>query len=236
MGGSIQMSGVSVPVRSSPIVTPLSEDGLFGFDQYGQLMVGRVSRDGYTSYTFVVDVRDKKCEICQRGWDLNAESMGDQVEWRLIGQMVHLSCLVRHDSFNQRAEVSGALYEAGIRHKGLKPIPNEYWRNDDFWGKQPWYRADLVEHLGVYFVIGHRKRVWSIEVKSDVKVQHPIPWWGAAKLAFDSENVTKEFGTHGILVHAWSIEKMRDYVKRLAEAGQLCARPDDESEPKKLAD
>jgi len=206
------------------IVHPVTEDKLVGFDRFGRFMVGR--REGeFTSYTIMHDVRQSTCSICQRGWELTSESIGDQEFWRPIGEPVHLSCLARYHGFNHREEIFHALVGARVRFSGLRTIPNGYWGPTDRWGRwMPWYETDLLDHP-VMFRIGRRKRVWSIEARPrDGRTL--LSWWKDAQEKFSGEDVTKEFAESGVLLHAWSTEKLNDYVQRIAEVGGLQVRRD----------
>ena len=57
------------------IVKPLTDDGLVGYDQFGQFMCGTPEGHGRVSYSPVSDVRGRLCVICCQGWHLSAESM-----------------------------------------------------------------------------------------------------------------------------------------------------------------
>lgn len=196
------------------IVDPITSDERVGFDQHGQLVCKTVDGDT-TTWRFVKDVRDRTCAICAHGWELNGDSFSDQMGWSLIDEAVHRSCLIRHEALCERHDVTEALINARVRFE-LSPIDNQYWRPPDPWSKKPWYRARLLDHPHVAFVIGRRKRVF------EVVVEGPCSWHREAALDFAAEQVTKTFADDRILVHAWGRDQLRAYVRRIAAIGQLC--------------
>jgi hypothetical protein len=106
-----------------------------------------------------------------------------------------------------------------VRFSGLVVEPNGYWGQNDPWGKhRPWYSTELLDHP-YRFLIGMRKRVWSIELRPQGSTK--CGWHEIAKTAFSAEDVTKEFGERGVLIHAWKTTKMVDYIKLLADVGGL---------------
>lgn len=223
-----------------PVVKPLTEDGLFGFDAFDQLTVCEVEKRSngprVTSW-HIADVRKKTCMICNHGWEPTGPALADQIFWDLTKEFVHSTCLSRHCGLIERQDVRNAIVQARIRFNGLVPVPNGY----DSSSSRPWYRADLLDYP-YRLLIGWRKRVWEIallprpcaasspDYERSLAVERladqppmklSIPWWGQAKMEFDAENVTKEFGEPQILLHAWSDDALRDYIRRLAEVGGL---------------
>jgi len=196
------------------IVRPITDDGLVGYDQFGQLAVTKVEGDSQTSW-FIADVRDKTCIICNHGWKPNATSMADQFRWDLVDGFVHNSCLERHSGLVEWAEFRNALVAAGVRFNGLRPVENGYWGPSS---KRPWYVAELLD-FPVAFKLGARKRVYHVEVVAQGGTS--LSFHAEAEEAFKSEDVTKHFTPSSVLLHAWGFEKMRDYVKRLVEIGKL---------------
>lgn len=197
------------------IVRPLTADGLVGLDEFGQTVLKTIEGD-HETYMFVADVRDLTCPMCERGWEPTGPAIGDQTRWQVLGDgvHVHLSCLARFSGFQQREEVWSAICAARLRFRGLKAIPNGYWRSTDPWGRwQPWYSAELLEHP-LTLTIGMRKRVWSIELRA--LGSHEISSHAEARAAFADEDVTKGFGPQSLHVHAWGDAKMREYVGKLA--------------------
>ena len=242
--GSISMPGVTIPVGDSPIVVPLTPDGRFGYDKFGQmLLASKPDAGGWTSYRSAWDVRTLTCGICRHGWENNADSLGDQVRWRLTDELVHLSCAVRHQGFIERAEITNAVV-GNMRFAHIEPIPNQYYGEEPYKTMRPWYIFVSIDHP-VTLEIGHRKRVYSIEVRptlqmppmSKEKIENlfkeeqrrsgktPFPFakelafYEAAREEFKDEDVTKEFSKKSVLIHAWTSEKLRDYVERLAKVG-----------------
>ena len=197
------------------IIRPITDDGLVGYDQFGQLAVTRKDGDFEMSH-FIADVRDKTCGICAHGWEPNSVSMADQLEWDLIKSVVHESCYYRHIGLSERADFQRALVSAHVRFKWLKPIENGY-HGASMKGR-PWYTAELLDHP-VMFKLGARKRVDHVEVIAQGGTT--IEWHKEAEEAFKTEDTTKHFTPSSVLLHAWTQEKVREYAKRLAEIGKL---------------
>lgn len=234
-----------VSSTESPIVTPLSEDKLFGLDSMGYLTVAKIERDGtrITSWR-VADVRGKTCFICNHGWELTGPSVGDQALWDLIKEHVHASCLARHYALIERQDVREAFIVARIRFNGLVVEPNGYSGDPN----RPWYHTDLLDHP-VRIRVGWRKRVWEIcvtglpcaasapEYERFVAAERlsepkhwraqrafPLPWSeGVAKefTAEDAKGITTDFSADQIIIHAWSNDALKDYLKRIAKIGGL---------------
>lgn len=196
------------------IVRPITDDGLVGFDEFNNLVLCKHLGDGNMSFTLIKDVRRDKCVICDRGWEASGPSMGDQLHWDLTKSHVHRSCSIRHEGLCERKEIWSAIVGARIQFSGLHPIENGYWPKGDPWSAKPWYEAELTG-FPVKLVIGTRKRVINIEVRSQGGIK--LDWWERAKEMFKDENTTKELSPNVVLIHAWGTEKMRSYVKQIAE-------------------
>jgi hypothetical protein len=69
---------------SSPIVRPVTVDGLAGFTDDDRFVVGEPDRLGRMTYTSYKDVRTSKCTICGHGWEPTSESLRDQTYWELL--------------------------------------------------------------------------------------------------------------------------------------------------------
>lgn len=138
------------------------------------------------------------------------------------------TCPATYDtSLNDRTDVHRAIVGARIAFRGLVPMPNRYWPKGDIWGElRPWYHADVIPPgIGpsapttCELIIGRRKRVWSIEMHPNKGEE--FAWCEKAESAFKKEDVTKEFSPKGILLHAWTEEKMREYLTTLNTIGDL---------------
>lgn len=193
----------------------LTEDGMVGYDQFNQLCLTK-QEGKYEVTTFVSDVREKTCIICNRGWEPTGESFGDQCSWQLVDDIVHLTCLIRHVGLNERAEFQQAMLDARTREVKVRfemeTRPNGYWGDRDPYGAKPWYRFKLLD-FPVWFIIGSRKRVVNIEA---IPNGGDLSWWKAAEEAFATEDVTKDFGPKRVMLHAWTEAKVKEYVKKLA--------------------
>lgn len=201
------------------IKRPITEDKMVGYDEYNQLCLSyreREDRDWITTI-FISDVRNKICAICQHGWESNSISMKNQSRWRLINETVHETCLVRHHSFIERAELENILVDAGIRFLGLKPIENRYWPKTCEESKKPWYEARLMEYPGK-FIIGWRKRVINIEFSPHEEYDTTMPDAKFYEGIFAAEGVTKEFKNNHLLIHAWDCKKATEYCKKIYDS------------------
>jgi len=204
------------------IVNPITEDKSVGFDERGQLL--HEKQEGYYISTHhISDVRGKTCALCGRGWELNGPAFSDQRYVQTQEKWVHETCLMRNRAWDEFYSVQGAFSAARMPHYGLKEIPNQYWRNDRLYSMIPWYSIAPKEKagLGIMFVVGHRKNVWSIEVMAESGLA-VIP--ERLSKAFENEDVTKEFGPAKGLIHAWGDQKMKDYIKVMVDVLGL-ARP-----------
>lgn len=236
---------------TNPISTAISADGLVGVDEAGRLWLGRVESDGeicYSSSSSKQDVRGMTCAICCRGWEPTVESFEDQSFWRLIDEVVHESCLIRHIGFAERAELGAAIVSARIPHTRLKPIWNGYYAEGydpkrDRWCLKPWYwtrvitdfdvdppddharsRAEALQRLGhrpdlISITVGWRTKVIALEVRGEGR--QTLPWWSDAERAFAEENVTKSFDEKSVELHAYGYEKLREYLSQIATIGNL---------------
>jgi hypothetical protein len=192
------------------IVRPITDDGMVGYDQFGQLMLTKLE-DGRQVSWGIADVRRKTCVICNHGWLPNAESMADQRRWDLVGDHVHGTCLARHVGLVERSEFFEAIVAARISFRGLVPEPNRYWNRPS---ARPWYHAELIDHPA-RIVIGSRKRVFHVELVAEGGV--PFDWWEAAKDDLAAFDVTKEFSATSVMLHAWGNEQLRLFISRLAK-------------------
>lgn len=220
--GSIEMApGVTVMDHSGErfIKRPISPDGLVGYDQFGQLAVTKKDGEYETSH-FIADVRDKTCALCLHGWELSGPGMDDQMHWQLIDDHVHESCWVRHIGFIERSEFFNAICAARVRFKGLTAIENGYWPKSYRISQKPWYRAELLDHPAA-FVLGARKRVDQIEI---IPTEGELGWYGEAERAFADLRDTKHFTPHSVLLHSYTTEKTREYIKQLSMIAGYTAR------------
>jgi len=195
------------------IKRPLTNDGLVGYDSCGNFIATKREGDRETSWG-IADVRGMICSICNHGWEPTGPSMADQFRWDLVEGYAHESCFSRFCGLNERREFYGALVSAGVRFRGLRPIENEYWPPSYESAKKPWYTAELIDHPAM-FKLGARKRVDHVEVIAQGGTT--FVWAGDAEKAFAAENVTKHFTPTSVLLHAYTLEKMREYVRQLVQ-------------------
>lgn len=104
----------------------------------------------------------------------------------------------------RRQEFEDAFKAAELAPIFVEAIPNEYWGADSPFGvKAPWYM--ITTRLG-HFKVGWRKRVIVIDwSRTTLEVD--------GRVLFGNEGVTKEDN----MIHAWSLEKVTEYLKRLAD-------------------
>jgi hypothetical protein len=215
------------------IVKPLTHDGLVGWDSYGQLWLWRVQAERREG-TIIADVREKVCCVCRRGWELKAESLGDQYFWSSRAEWSHESCYIRHlalDEFDFWCSalvgarfIFGAIDNPRMIGEGpaLESLPNGYWGQKDPWGAgMPWYRARLLKKnekgdntaLGRTLKLGMRKRVHHLEIEVGFGPYDRV----LADELFKSENVTKQIDEDRMMVHAWGRDKAREYLKHFTQ-------------------
>jgi hypothetical protein len=209
--------------REKHIVRPVTDDGLVGYDQFDQFSVTKIEEDGAEISWFIADVRGRTCLMCDRGWEPTGPSMADQMVWEVSKTIVHTSCFVRHGALCQRELFWEAVVAAKIRFRGLVAIENGYWPASDPWAKQPFYEAELMDH-SAKLILGRRKRVYHVQVVPQGGTK--LEWYGAAAIAFEKESVTKEFSDRSVLLHAWLDDKLREYLKRLAELAGYDDKPE----------
>lgn len=212
------------------IVKPLTPDGMCGWDEHNQLWLWKAEAGGGKCGRIIGDPRGHKCRICLQGWLLTTESLEDQAWSREYEEWCHLSCQIRYSGLKERDMWFGALVGAGIRFHGLEAIPNEYWCNDPWYGQRPWYRVRLLDSRRT-LKLGKRKRVYCLEIES------AMPGAGfysqeQAQDLFKMEDVTKTIRPDSLLIHAWSDDKAREYLKAFAQILGLGKAQPAEEKPK----
>lgn len=213
MEGGIKFSMRRRELGEKFIVRPVTDDGLVGYDEFGQFAVTKVMPDGAESSHHIADVRDMTCVMCGRGWEPTGPSMADQCSWQISSSLVHFSCLVRYEALRQR-ELFWSSLVGLVRFDSLKAVGNRYWPVSDPYAQQPWYTVELVEHPAM-FVFGSRNRVYHVEVVPQGGTR--LDWHQKAAEAFEGERVTKEINSASVMLHAWSDEKLREYVRKICE-------------------
>lgn len=212
------------------IKTPLTPDGLCGYDKNGNLWVYEKNSSGMTGH-MIYDPRGQTCKVCLRGWVLTSESMRDQYKDQ-HDEWLHYSCHIRFLSMKDRDLFDGALVGARIRFPGLREIPSQYWVNDPIWAKRSWY-VTKVNDAPIQIQIGSRKHVYSMEFTPVEDGNFSQAALEDAEREFLSEDVTKHFNRKSVLIHAWTGEKLRDYLKRFSTIFGLDKREESPVEPKK---
>lgn len=194
------------------IVTPLTPDGMVGWNKFGALMVFE-RQGGMMSGHGIDDVRGLTCRICLQGWKLTTESMADQYK-NQYDEYVHMSCYVRYLTLQDRDLFYSALIGGRIRFENLTELPSQYWLRDKIWNARNWYQTKALDQP-VKITMGKRKKVYSIQFEPQEGAFSNLIV-DSARMEFDKEDVTKEFGPTGVLLHAWNDDKCCDYLKRLS--------------------
>lgn len=182
-----------------------NSDAIIGHAKSGQLMYTLYCHEDDSDDVRIVtrpihDVRGLKCPICSVVWVNGVRSIVNQTFHCAMEKWVHMTCQEGVLIYNEYELFYGAIVMAGLRFSGLREIPNEYD------GRRPWYETDLTEYVNVKLKFGHRKRVDVIEI-----IGAPIP-----SNIFENEDVTKEIGPTRVMIHAWSDDDVRRYVKEIA--------------------
>jgi hypothetical protein len=202
------------------ITKPLTPDGMCGWNKYGTLMVWERDGDCMTGHG-VYDVREFTCKICLQGWKTTADSLRDQYK-NQYDEWIHLSCYVRYFALQDRDLFFSSLVGARIRFDGPTEMDSQYWCRDKFWIGRKWCEMKALDQP-IKITMGSRKRVYSLQFEP-IEGVFSDKVFESAKMEFDKEEVTKEFGATRILLHAWGAEKLRDYVKRLSNVFGLDKR------------
>jgi hypothetical protein len=186
------------------IIRPLSSDGCLGYDQFNQLTAMTVDRE-YKTFHHVPDLRGHKCIVCAQGWALTAESFNDNQRIDDLGYS-HKGCWQRFQTIQEYYDWRGILVGCGIRFCGLKEIPNEYTRGS--WGPK-WFKTQLFQKKP-YLTIGRRKRVWEIVLYSANVTQEEFE-----QSCIGKTNNTKHLEDDNVLVHAYSFDEAKEFLKAM---------------------
>jgi len=183
--------------------------GQIFIDEFDQFCVTIVDRDDPShSYTYMPhNPEGLVCPICGINWEPSPRGVMDQFYCRDAEALVHKTCYERWLGFQQRMLFISALNNSNFRVESFDQIPNQY---KGAWNT-PWYVVTF-QTPGLRMTIGRRKRVFSVTFESD----DDLPFSQIKKM-FKEEDVTKEFNSQHVLLHAWSDEKLREYIKKLSE-------------------
>jgi hypothetical protein len=194
------------------IVKPITPDGRTGFDKFGQLFSWSVpDLEGNMNGRIIADVRDKLCYICNRGWGNTSGELRDQVYEN--GIFMHGSCAEGFAKLRERYLLSDALIDGGFLFD-FEEVPPRYPHST------PWRRVDILTNeyprksSGFKIVMGRRKRVWEIRAHGVGDMSKEFEDMGNDTRGFiESSEDEPEFGSY-YMVHAYSKEKMIDYLRR----------------------
>jgi hypothetical protein len=197
------------------VASDVTQRTIIGFDEFGQFSVVKSDKDGSATLYHIGDPRGHTCLLCGRGWETTVSSLLDQYLLPDLGKWVHKGCFVGHLSLNHHdlfvdALVGARGFGALVRWDEVVFIPNEY---DGGWDTS-WFRVDLLDDIRIIF--GRRKRVFEIrfENRPGSTVRNVFSESELSRcLNFGSgEKVTYEGRKDRILIHAWSDEKVRQYI------------------------
>ncbi len=193
------------------ILRAITPDGLIGFDEFGQLQAKKVEAKCTTSW-IIWDVCEKICVICNHGWEINHKSMKDQHFWHDREELVHESCYKRYLTLREWQTIYNAVCNCHLAFpQGLKEAKNQYGAA---WNL-PWYEFTWKDAPTFTILIGSRKRVFHLEIKAGPGYPGiPDLNYKMAEECFSNEDVTKDFGPASVWVHAWTEEKLQDYLKK----------------------
>lgn len=186
------------------------ENNQIGFDQFKQFM-WIAEHEGAQVMKGIFDVRGKKCAICGRTWENTAKDITNQHSPYGRNTLVHETCFVGHLAQVQFDLLQDALSANSILEAGeIKEIANQY---GGAWNT-PWWKVKIKNRSGfkIGITFGRRKRVYVI---------HATPL-GGTKFAlngseFKEEIVTKEIDSDYVMIHAWTNEKVKEYIKTITE-------------------
>jgi hypothetical protein len=188
------------------IIRPLAHN--LGFDAYGQLNV-RWEEDNSTHSIIIPDLREYKCAICGRKWEVEAKSFKDHHYVRLIEEFAHMSCYLGHLNLVEAQLWCDALCEVRDKQEpkigwGWKKIPNEYrgawdthWYRIHFKGYMPWMK------------VGTRKRVWHLGLH-DLRPEQITKF----EELFKDDTSTKGVERPNVYMHAWDKQEIRRHLER----------------------
>lgn len=162
-----------------------------------------------TYYAGRIPTEKDKCPYCGEGWNLynikNHFGRYDYDKEKMIFH--HNDCYRMKLQEEQRKEFLDIFLQIyNVEDLTFKPIPNCYDRN--YIGYAPWF---IVSTSDGDIKIGRRKRVINISWCDNYK-----PFTET----FDGEDVTKSFESseNERYIHAWSVEKCIEYLKKAKES------------------
>ncbi len=148
------------------IITPITADGLTGFDEFGQLCTRTpTDANGHWTAWIIGDVRGHECCICGQKWKTNFQATTFELQNQMTLEngrlLMHKTCYEGHAKLTERNFWLSKMYD-------LK-VPFEITElNVRYPHSTPWYRIDIKNYdkdrtlCGVTLVVGRRKRVWEI--------------------------------------------------------------------------
>lgn len=241
-GMSFNMGGDK---KKSPLVkVVMGNDKIaFGYDEFNQFMMVEFNDRGW-SMSPARDLIGMECYICRRKWTnddpyaLAGNVCIDDPRWSdkagpdgkhqklKEGVYAHGACWIGHLNINEKSVIEGAIGKAREAiQRVIDPtykisrvripyeitaIPNEYgraWNTDWYSIKLP--KSDPVSQIK----FGSRKRVWVVELSSEKKLV--IPEGHPLDVLYKKEQSTKTMEPKLVMFHAWSEDKVREYVEAM---------------------
>jgi len=197
--------------------------GTLKFDQFGQTMFmydqefhentpdwvknGTVNTETFGCYcerwsgTFKnIPEQNYICPVCGNGWTI--DNVSDYITVEQVGY--HKECLRLHNNNEQLKEFQDILSKVyNLRELKFNAIPNEYCSCEKC---ASWF---IVSTPDGDIKIGWRKRVINIKWLENYK---------KFKETFNSEETTTFIGDVQRGIHAWGVEKAKEYLKRAKES------------------
>jgi len=140
------------------------------------------------------------------------------------------------NSLHNRATMELILEAGGIDIRDCLKVPNRYWPvpYQDMREQNPWYaftvlalttdekREDQTQVRTATVLVGARKRVFSIQVTSDLafNVHRLRGLWVTDRNTYVVDSVTgSEVGTgKDVVIHAWGVDQAKRYLREVVDS------------------
>lgn len=166
-----------------------------------------VFEDFTVSYSYKqFPISADKCSVCDESFTVDSAASSWQI--RDTHKFSHARCVQRLNTKRNRQEFEKVFNEICLTGADLVEIPDGYDSKDPY--RSSWFEAYILPDIKLSF--GWRRSVISVQLLESPREVD------IAKL-FPKEDVTKDT----TYIHAWSYEKMLEYVKVIVAAarGQL---------------
>lgn len=192
------------------IIHFLTNDLMVGWDKYNQLNVMTRTEDGGFETRYLADPRGLICPICNCGWIMSGPGIRDQAQQKVMGKLVHESCLLRMMTIREYETFQGLLAGITMAHSEIEAIPNEYGGGyNTSWHKAAILRPNAKKDwdTGRFSIrMGRRKRVWSMHLS----ISPPLDDLQLARVKAGTLGLwehTKHLSHAEIYIHTYSHEE-----------------------------